>query len=156
MLAVAFAAALAQQLPESPDGTFEFDVVPGWRSGTKVAFQKRGPRPVVFVLREKRHPRLSRSGADLIFHARCSRRRALEGTASVTAIDLAGRKHRLDVSVDEAEAHAKSVTIVVAGLGLPKKDGERGDLLVVVRLDPPPVQRSHPQMGAEGAQREYR
>ena len=138
LFALAFAATLAQQLPPSPDGVFEFNVTPGWRAGTKVAFAKRGPRPVAFELREKRHPRLGRRGKhDLVCRASCSRRRALEGTAIVAAVDLGGVRHTLEVRLSEEEEAegAPSVTRRLPGLGLPKgTHGERGDLWVEVFL----------------------
>ena len=79
LLALAFAATLAHQLPPSPSGTFDFDVQPGWRAGTKVVFGDRshsGERPVAFVLREARHPTLARKRADLYYHTTTSRRAA--------------------------------------------------------------------------------
>ena len=138
LFALAFAATLAQQLPPSPDGVFEFNVRPGWRAGTKVAFSKRGPRPVAFELREKRHPRLGRRGKhDLVCRASCSRRRAIEGTAQVIAVDLGGVRHTLEVhlSAEEEAEGAPSVMRRLPGLGLPTgAHGERGDLWVEVFL----------------------
>ena len=139
---VAFAAALSQQLPPSPEGTFEFALRPSWRSGTKVCFARRGPRPVAFVVRERRHARLARRGKhDLVCKASCSRRRALAGTARVRARDLDGTEHTVELELSEREAReAAVVTHVLPHLGLPKGDGgERGNLLVEITLFPPPA-----------------
>lgn len=53
------------------------NVQPGWKSGTKVTFQKEGdqspgkiPADIVFIIRDKPHPLYRREGANLRFTAR--------------------------------------------------------------------------------------
>ena len=55
-LTLAYLIATLRQLPPSPEGTFEFQVKPGWREGTRIVFARagQGPRKVAFELREKR------------------------------------------------------------------------------------------------------
>lgn len=52
-------------------------VKPGWKSGTKVTFQKEGdqsngkiPSDIVFIIRDKPHPLFRREGSDLRYTAR--------------------------------------------------------------------------------------
>ena len=48
------------------------NVKPGWKSGTKITFQREGdqapnkiPADIVFIIRDKPHPHFKRDGADL-------------------------------------------------------------------------------------------
>lgn len=52
-------------------------IKPGWKSGTKVTFQKEGdqsrgkiPADIVFLIRDKPHPLFKREGSDLRYTAR--------------------------------------------------------------------------------------
>ena len=119
----AFLYGLSQQLPASPTGTYEFDVLPGYRDGTKIKFKGGGGgggeqsardtdwtprRAVAFELRERRHTHLSRRGAlssgDLVWRAgRVSAAAALRGTeVKVTAAD--GAEHVVELKLTEEEA----------------------------------------------------
>jgi DnaJ homolog subfamily B member 5 len=67
-----------------PDGTSKKEdkhvsiaVRPGWKSGTKVTFQKEGdqakgkvPADIVFIIKDKPHPLFRREGCDLRYTAR--------------------------------------------------------------------------------------
>lgn len=59
------------------DKYVSINVKPGWKSGTKVTFQKEGdqvpgkiPSDIVFIIRDKPHPLYRREGSDLRFTAR--------------------------------------------------------------------------------------
>ena len=48
------------------------NVKPGWKSGTKITFQREGdqapnkiPADIVFIIRDKPHPHFKREGSDL-------------------------------------------------------------------------------------------
>lgn len=52
-------------------------IKPGWKSGTKVTFQKEGdqspgkiPSDIVFIIRDKPHAMFKREGSDLRYTAR--------------------------------------------------------------------------------------
>lgn len=155
-LVAAFVAALAQQLPQSPSGRFEFDVRPGWRGGTRVVFKSGSgggggsgtggeaeahageARAVAFELRERRHRRISRlaDGAsgkasttgDLLWIGTLSYSRALAGT-TLTIVDLHGAAHELELRLTPEEQNGAVTRIrrrVGTGLGLPRKKKKGG------------------------------
>lgn len=70
-------------------------VKPGWKPGTRITFEKEGdqgpnnvPADIIFVVRDKPHPRFRREGKDLIFTANVSLANALTGcTVDVVTLD---------------------------------------------------------------------
>ena len=63
--------------PRKEDKYVSISVKPGWKSGTKVTFQKEGdqtkgriPADIVFIIRDKPHPLFKREGGDLRYTAR--------------------------------------------------------------------------------------
>ena len=55
------------------------NVKPGWKSGTKITFQREGdqapnkiPADIVFIIRDKPHPNFKREGSDLKHTCRIS------------------------------------------------------------------------------------
>lgn len=63
--------------PKKEDKYVSISVKPGWKSGTKVTFQKEGdqtkgkiPSDIVFIIRDKPHPLFRREGSDLRYTAR--------------------------------------------------------------------------------------
>lgn len=63
--------------PRKEDKYVSISVKPGWKSGTKVTFQKEGdqtkgriPADIVFIIRDKPHPLFKREGSDLRYTAR--------------------------------------------------------------------------------------
>eukprot|EP00999_Lentomonas_sp_LEN2_P002241 NODE_353_length_1603_cov_14.495935_g321_i0.p1 GENE.NODE_353_length_1603_cov_14.495935_g321_i0~~NODE_353_length_1603_cov_14.495935_g321_i0.p1 ORF type:complete len:344 (+),score=73.40 NODE_353_length_1603_cov_14.495935_g321_i0:89-1120(+) len=80
-----------RQLPggKSDKKLFEFDVLPGWKKGTKVTFENDGglvkgggqqPADLVFVLDEKPHPVFKRQGTDLVMTKKLTLGESLLGT----------------------------------------------------------------------------
>ena len=69
----------------------------GWREGTRITFPQEAdqgpniiPADIIFVVRDKPHPRLKREGDDLIFTSRVLLGKALTG-CSVEVPTLDGR-----------------------------------------------------------------
>lgn len=63
--------------PKKEDKYVSIAVRPGWKSGTKVTFQKEGdqsrgkiPSDIVFIIRDKPHTLFKREGSDLRYTAR--------------------------------------------------------------------------------------
>merc|ERR1712110_1033877 len=55
------------------------NVKPGWKSGTKITFQREGdqapnkiPADIVFIIRDKPHPNFKREGSDLKYACQIS------------------------------------------------------------------------------------
>lgn len=63
--------------PKKEDKLVNIAIKPGWKSGTRVTFQKEGdqthgkiPADIVFIIRDKPHPLYKREGSDIRFTAR--------------------------------------------------------------------------------------
>ncbi len=158
LLAGAFATALVRQLPPSPSGTFNIDVRPGWRQGTKLEFETghgaacddAASRGVVFVIRELRHPRLERSRNNLVHRTSASRRAAASGT-TLSVPTLSGALIELALKLHPHELAAGTVKRTLDGLGMPIDGGPaRGDLIAVVSLVGPVARDAHHAEDGDG------
>ncbi|CAG5114806.1 unnamed protein product, partial [Candidula unifasciata] len=77
------------------DKILTIDVKRGWKPGTKITFTQEGdqgpnniPADIVFIVKDKPHPRFRREGANLIFTAKLPLGRALTGcTVSIHTLD---------------------------------------------------------------------
>jgi curved DNA-binding protein CbpA len=65
----------------SEDKFLTLEIKPGWKAGTKVTFPREGdqapntiPADVVFVIRDKPHPKFTRDGSDIKYRAKVSLR----------------------------------------------------------------------------------
>lgn len=69
------------RLPKAVNGTFAFDVKPGWRQGTKISFNDPDDpnRKVQFEIHEYAHPLLERRRYDLWWQRNLSRRELQRG-----------------------------------------------------------------------------
>lgn len=126
----------------SADGTvrteekvLSIDVKPGWKSGTKITFPREGdqmpgsiPADVVFIIRDRSHPKFVRDGADVKYRAKISLREALIGTTvQVPTID--GRTIPLRMT-DTVIRPGMVRRICGEGLPYPKQPTKRGDIIV--------------------------
>lgn len=111
------------------------NVKPGWKSGTKITFQREGdqapnkiPADIVFIIRDKPHPHFKREGSDLRHLCKITLREALCGVL-VDIPTLSGEK----IPINLANEVVKPSTVKrIPGYGLPypKEPGKRGDILV--------------------------
>lgn len=67
----------ADGTPKKEDKLVNIAIKPGWKSGTRVTFQKEGdqthgkiPADIVFVIRDKPHTKYKREGSDIRYTAR--------------------------------------------------------------------------------------
>ncbi|KAH8826440.1 DnaJ-domain-containing protein [Flagelloscypha sp. PMI_526] len=122
------------------DKVLEINVIPGWKSGTKVRFAKAGnesatgdAQDLVFVVEEKPHDRFTREDNDLVTELPIPLVEALTGSKSTSRSveTLDGR--RVTVSVPHGVIKPGQRT-TVRGEGMPvRKAGQpasRGDLIV--------------------------
>jgi DnaJ-class molecular chaperone len=109
------------------------DVQAGWREGTKITFQGEGDEQadmstgdIVFVLKEKAHPRFTRQKNDLHYTASVSLTEALIGTTvEVQTLDL----RVLPIAITDMVR--PNTPKVVPGEGMPKVGGSgHGDLII--------------------------
>eukprot|EP00668_Euglena_longa_P034363 GGOE01044163.1.p2 GENE.GGOE01044163.1~~GGOE01044163.1.p2 ORF type:complete len:330 (-),score=119.69 GGOE01044163.1:263-1252(-) len=129
-----------------PDGStdkklFEFDVLPGWKKGTKVTFENEGgaaqgfppnvKADLVFVLEEKPHPTFTRDSNDLRAKLELSLSEALLGTKrSLQTLD--GRS--LPIEVPACIQPGKRLRVTGEGMPIRKKGAmaDKGDLYLEI------------------------
>lgn len=110
------------------------NVKPGWKSGTKITFQREGdqapnkiPADIVFIIRDKPHPHFKRDGSDLRHVCRVTLREALCGVL-VDIPTLTNEK--IPINLSEIVKPSTVKRIPGYGLPLPKEPTKRGDILV--------------------------
>lgn len=116
--------------------TLTIDVKPGLPDGTRFVFEGEGnktpmkdPGPVVFVLKSLPHERFTRRGADLVHKVILPLYQALIGAAAeVQTLD----SRILQVPV--ADIVTPGYTTTVAGEGMPKPGGGKGNLILDIEL----------------------
>lgn len=110
---------------------FEVTINPGWKAGTKLTYDGEGdqnpgylPQDVQFVIEEKPHDVWKREGDNLITEEIISLKQALCGfTQTRKGVD--GEP----VVLEEKSIVSPGADVRVAGAGMPKKGGGRGDAI---------------------------
>eukprot|EP00667_Euglena_gracilis_P007607 EG_transcript_7684 len=143
----------------TPDGgmdkkLFEFDVLPGWKKGTKVTFENEGgvaqgypptvKADLVFILEEKPHPTFTRDSNDLRAKLELSLSEALLGTKKVLQT-LDGRA--LPIDVPACIQPGKRLRVSGEGMPIRKKGAmaDKGDLYLEVSVRFPKSLTPHQQ-----------
>merc|ERR1719150_3083269 len=118
------------------------NVKPGWKSGTKITFQREGdqapnkiPADIVFIIRDKPHLHFRREGPDLKYTCRISLKEALCGVL-VDIPTLSGDKIPLNLA---NEVIRPTTVKRIPGYGLPlsKEPSKKGDILVTFDIQFP-------------------
>jgi len=117
------------------DKVLAINVKPGWKSGTKITFQREGdqapnkiPADIVFIIRDKPHPNFKREGSDLKYTCQISLKEALCGSRTEVPL-LGGEKMMINLQ-DEVIKPSTVKRVVGKGLPNPKDTARRGDLIV--------------------------
>uniref|UniRef100_A0A1A9VZL6 J domain-containing protein n=1 Tax=Glossina brevipalpis TaxID=37001 RepID=A0A1A9VZL6_9MUSC len=132
-----------------PDGTSKkedkyvsISIKPGWKSGTKVTFQKEGdqipgriPSDIVFIIRDKPHAMFKREGSDLRYTARLTLKQALCGVVFQVPT-MSGDKLRISTMQEIIKPNTVK-RIQGYGLPFPKDTTRKGDLLVAFDIQFP-------------------
>lgn len=120
------------------DKVLTINVVPGWKAGTKITFQREGdqspnriPADIAFIIRDKPHPLFKREGSDIRYIAKVTLKEALCGT-KVEVPTLTGEKRVLRIN-DIIKPHFVH-RIQGQGLPYPKDQSRRGDLIVAFEI----------------------
>uniref|UniRef100_A0A1I7Y0G8 J domain-containing protein n=1 Tax=Steinernema glaseri TaxID=37863 RepID=A0A1I7Y0G8_9BILA len=124
----------ADNTSRSEDKVLTVQIKPGWKSGTKITFPKEGdqrpgrvPADIVFVIKDKPHPKFKREGCDIRYIHKLSLKDALCGSVvHVPLLDGSTTPLRLDSIVRPNTTRR----ITAKGLPNPKAPSTRGDLLV--------------------------
>jgi len=113
------------------DNIISIEVKPGWKDGTKITFPGEGdiipgkkPQDVVFIIREAKHQVFTREKDDLVVKTPITLRQALCGFA-INQAGIDGEQLKLVVK-DVVQPGSERR---LAGKGMKRKDGGRGDLI---------------------------
>uniref|UniRef100_A0A6J0SFX0 DnaJ homolog subfamily B member 13 isoform X1 n=1 Tax=Pogona vitticeps TaxID=103695 RepID=A0A6J0SFX0_9SAUR len=116
------------------DKILTIDVQPGWKQGTRITFPEEGdqgpniiPADIIFIVKEKLHPRFKREDDNLIYVAKLPLGKALIGcTVDVRTLD----ERLLNIPINDI-VHPKYFK-VVPGEGMPisKNPSCKGDLIM--------------------------
>ncbi|XP_044316075.1 dnaJ protein homolog 1 isoform X2 [Drosophila rhopaloa] len=124
------------------DKVLQISIKPGWKSGTKVTFQKEGdiapgkiPADIVFIIRDKPHAMFKREGSDLRYTARLTLKQALCGVVFQVPT-MSGDKLRIS-TMQEIIKPSTVKRIQDYGLPFPKDTTRKGDLLVAFDIQFP-------------------
>ena len=105
---------------------------PHWKDGTKITFQGKGdnligckPQDVIFIIREKYNPNFTRKGDNLEINLNLTFTESLCGFKK--EIELIDGSNYL---IDTNQCCIDNKIFVIEGKGMPKKNGDYGDLLV--------------------------
>jgi len=124
----------------SPDGTssvqekvLAVDIKPGWKAGTKITFPEEGdqfpgriPADVVFIIKERQHPKFKREGNDIVYTANVPLRQALCG-GQVTVPTISGRNIQLPFTQLTPTSEQR---IPNHGMPISKCPGKKGDMII--------------------------
>ncbi|CAD2213248.1 DnaJ domain/DnaJ C terminal domain containing protein, putative [Angomonas deanei] len=122
---------------------FEVNVLPGYKKGTKVRFEKEGGRvegyppnvmaDMVFILDEKPHNKFKRDGDDLITTVHINLKQALLGTTlNITNID----GETIGIPITGITQNGRKLRVSQKGMPS-RKTKQRGDLYVHLMVDMP-------------------
>ncbi|XP_055387351.1 dnaJ protein homolog 1-like [Condylostylus longicornis] len=124
------------------DKFLKISIQPGWKSGTKVTFQKEGdqvhgkvPSDIIFIIRDKPHSLFKREGSDLRFTARLTLKQALCGVIFEVPT-LSGDKLRISTMQEIIKPNTVK-RIQGYGLPFPKDVSRFGDLLIAFDIQFP-------------------
>ncbi|BFF95399.1 dnaJ protein homolog 1 [Drosophila madeirensis] len=124
------------------DKVLQISIKPGWKSGTKVTFQKEGdqapgkiPADIVFIIRDKPHAMFKREGSDLRYTARLTLKQALCGVVFQVPT-MSGDKLRISTMQEIIKPNTVK-RIQGYGLPFPKDTTRKGDLLVAFDIQFP-------------------
>ncbi|XP_071956113.1 dnaJ homolog subfamily B member 13-like [Antedon mediterranea] len=124
------------------DKILTITVKKGWKEGTRITFPKEGdqgpnnvPADIVFIVRDKAHPRFKRNGNDLIFTAKVLLGKALTG-CSVEIPTLDGRLLNIPINDIVSPGYQK----IVPGEGMPLSSADtkqKGNLIIQFDIEFP-------------------
>ena len=110
----------------------EINIKPGWKEGTKITFEGEGdlkdgylPQDIIFVIKEKQHSLFKRNKDDLILEDNINLKEALSG---INIIKKGINGKNINIKIDDV-IHP-GMEKIIYGEGMPKKDGNRGNLIV--------------------------
>lgn len=123
----------------SEDKVLEIQVLPGWKSGTKIRFPRAGneqsngeAQDLAFVVEDKPHPVFTRDGDDLVCNLKIPLVDALTGSGTKKGVELLdGRKLQVPLPIGIVKP-GQETRIVGEGMPIRKQGSlkKKGDLVV--------------------------
>jgi len=92
------------------------------------------PADIIFILKEKPHPRFKREGNNLLYTAQLTLKQALVNPV-VEVVTLDGRKLR--VTMNEIVSPNTKQVIKSEGMPIAKSPGEKGDMIITFEIQFP-------------------
>ncbi|XP_071989953.1 dnaJ homolog subfamily B member 13 [Engystomops pustulosus] len=116
------------------DKILSIDVHPGWKAGTRITFPNEAdqgpniiPADIVFIVKEKPHPRFVRQGDDLIYTANIQLGKALTGcTVEVVTLD----ERILNIPINDIVHPKYSKLVPGEGMRTSSDLSVKGDLIL--------------------------
>jgi DnaJ-class molecular chaperone len=116
---------------------YAIELKPHWKEGTKIRYTGAGdarigqaPQDVVFIVKEKPHATFKREGDNLLQTVTISLKDALTGNTTVKVPTMDGK----GVDVRLRGVTSPGATRTLAGYGMPRKAGGRGDMVVTFNV----------------------
>ncbi|KAK6169595.1 hypothetical protein SNE40_020615 [Patella caerulea] len=115
----------------------------GWKPGTRITFPKEGdqgpnnvPADIVFVVKDKPHPRFRREGINLIHTAKVPLGKALTGcTVEINTLD----DRVLHIPINDIIKPGYKKVVPGEGMPVSTEPSEKGDLIIDFDIEFPPA-----------------
>jgi len=123
------------------DKILTITVKKGWKPGTKITFPKEGdqgpnnvPADIVFIVKDKPHPRFRREGLNLIHTANVALGRALTGTT----VDIHTLDERtLHIPINDIVKPGFKKVVPTEGMPMSADPTQKGDLIIEFAIEFP-------------------
>ncbi|ELT88006.1 hypothetical protein CAPTEDRAFT_159520 [Capitella teleta] len=123
------------------DKILTITVKKGWKAGTQITFPNEGdqgpnnvPADIVFIVKDKTHPRFRREGTNLIYTAHIPLGKALTGSI-IEIITLDERK--LHIPINDIVKPGYTKLVPKEGMPLPADPTTKGDLIIEFHIEFP-------------------
>jgi len=123
------------------DKILTITVKKGWKPGTKITFPKEGdqgpnniPADIVFIVKDKPHPRFRREGLNLIHTANVLLGRALTGTTvDINTLD----ERTLHIPINDIIKPGYKKIVPTEGMPMSNDPTQKGDLIIEFNIEFP-------------------
>ena len=143
------------------------NVKPGWKSGTRITFQREGdqapnkiPADIVFIIRDRPHPQFKREGADLRYTSKVTLKEVSQAGSTdffvlllwqlslfslIWVLDGTGRRHLSSNTNQFGDifSHSKTLSVCLHFFCRIRKEKKTLSCFIPPPLPPPPPSSSH-------------
>jgi hypothetical protein len=119
---------------------FVSSIKSGWKGGTRVTFQISPGSKVTFLVKEKEHDVYKRVGDDLYTNVFISKSKAIHGCEIILPPLNKRKELPIHVRINPEQMNyrtrgAVNNQIIIKGKGWPRKDGTKGNLVVLIHVE---------------------